>query len=97
MSSREFYSLAFFGLFWLMFLGWGIGRFLDRTMDARPWDYGTLLNDVARRHRRTGAVEFILHRKGRIVGDYTYKADWWFRAHEDHWKNFEPYDDRNSD
>lgn len=97
MSILDFVALLVLATVVLLVLGWCAGTLLCLVFDVRPWDYGELHGDVARRHRGTGAVQFILHRKGRIVGDYTYRDNWWHDSHADHWKDFETYSDKNVD
>lgn len=51
---------------------------------------GTIFGRPARRDRRTGAIEFVLHPKGKRVGDYVYAEDWWCGFNPYWWKDFKP-------
>lgn len=62
------------------------------VIDCGPtWIPGKLSSDLpCRKHWWTGEVQILLHPKGRMVGEYTYKEDYWHPAHSDHWKDFTP-------
>lgn len=75
---------------------------LSKLMPRTLWQYGTCFARehepcLARRHRFQRNVQMILHKKGRIVGDYVYKEDFWHDFHEDWWKNFKTEDERQAE
>lgn len=57
---------------------------LRRMMD--PWVYGTCRGHVARRHRRTGEVEFVLWK----AGEHGHSVDFWIGMDPYWWDQFVP-------
>ena len=45
---------------------------------------------IARRNRKTGAVQFVLWAKGDKQCNYTYAEDYWHDYHKDWWEGFKP-------
>jgi len=71
-------------------------RFVLRIFHKSAWEYGTCTTDgmagiqtrVARRHRCTGAVQFVLWKIGDKQGNYTYTEDYWHNYDDSWWPNF---------
>lgn len=67
------------------------------------WDYGTCETEhiwkgkteksirPARKHRITGAVQFVLWKVGDKQGDYTYTEDFWIDYDSSWWKGFKKF------
>jgi hypothetical protein len=71
---------------------------LKFTVSRDPWTYGRFREgQLARRHKRSGAVQFILHKKGKTVADYTYEADFWTTADSSWWKTFAPFSPKSEE
>lgn len=48
------------------------------------WEYGTCSGRIARKHKITGHVQFILWRKG----EQGYEEDYWHDMHDTWWTKF---------
>lgn len=51
-----------------------------------PWEYGTCNNRLSRRHKKTGAVQFILWE----AGEQGHDTDFWINFDSSWWTNFIP-------
>lgn len=52
------------------------------------WKYGVVGNQVARKNRFTGRVQFIVHRKGKMCMGIIYPNDYWADFDSTWWKDF---------
>ncbi len=50
------------------------------------WEYGTVNGEPARRHRRSGAVQFVLWK----AGEQGHAVDYWHDFHSFWWPSFTP-------
>lgn len=58
------------------------------------WQYGQCHGGPARRNRATGAVQFVMHPKGRVIADGYLGIDGTKQDYvypEDYWVNFDSY------
>ena len=61
-------------------------RWVRHRAPHRQWERGTCKGVRARRHKKTGEVQFILWRKG----EHGHRKDYWHQFDWSWWPGFEP-------
>ena len=61
-------------------------RLVRRWWNRPEWEYGTCEGRRARRHRKTGEVQFELW----LAGEAGHEKTCWHNFHRNWWKHFEP-------
>lgn len=86
------FIVAFVWLTLAVLLAVGIARLPHDETNPR-FELGHCNGKPARRNRKTGEVQFVIHPAGRVVGTYTYEQDHWIAFHESWWSHFTPQAD----